>query len=102
MASQLLTVLSFLVALLNSGVIQALVKAIESIYSSATGVEKKAVAMKMFDGFVPESVLPLVSSEIDDEVEALNVQGVFKHKSASGGPDSGGSGPGLVIDSFAR
>ena len=102
MASQFMGVLAVLAAIFNSGIIQALIQAIEKIYKASTGVEKKEAAMKMLTPLVPAGGAPIVSAAIDTQVQAFNEEGVFKHAGEPGNSKAGDPGPGLVIDSFAR
>lgn len=96
MASTFLSVLAVLAAVFNSGIIQAVVKAVEQIYKGATGVEKKEAAMKMLVPLVPASGFPVIKEAIDAQVEAFNNEGVFTHKAWVAPGDPGGSVAGPV------
>lgn len=102
MSSVFLAILNVVAGIFSSGLIQALVKAIEDIYKASSGTEKKAVAMKMLGPVVPQLALPLISSAVDAQVTEYNDAGVFEHAAAPTDPNLIPGGPGAVIDSFAR
>lgn len=97
MSSTFLTILSVVAGILNSGLIQALIQAIEQIYKGSTGAEKKAVAMRMLLPLVPAGGDSIVSAAIDVQVLAFNEVGVFQHGSGSIGDSGAGPGPVTII-----
>jgi hypothetical protein len=101
MSSVFLAILNVVAGIFTSGLIQALVKAIEDIYKASSGAEKKAVALKMLSPLAPAAAIPILSSAVDVQVSEFNDAGVFEHKSAPVDPVPVPSGPGAVIDSSA-
>lgn len=97
MASELVAVLSVIAAILNSGIIQGVIQAIEQIYKGSTGADKKKVALAMVGPLVPIIGLPLISDAIDAQVAVFNGEGVFHHKAGPGDGNGNIKGPVTVI-----
>jgi hypothetical protein len=101
MSSVFLAILNVVAGIFASGLIQALVKAIEDIYKASSGTEKKEVAIKMLTPLIPAAGVPIVSAAIDMQVCEFNDAGVFEHAAGSGNLKVGDAVPGAAIDSSA-
>lgn len=73
-------VLSLVVAVMNSGIIEAVVRVVERLMPGARGLEKKEEAMKMVGAQLPARATSILSAAVDAVVGEYNDQGVFGHR----------------------
>lgn len=79
MSSQFMVVLGLVAALLNSGIIEMILKLIEQTYQGYTGAEKKALAITALTPLIPGGGRGVIGAAIDAQVAAFNEAGVFVH-----------------------
>jgi len=79
MANQFMAILAIVAALLNSGIIEMIIKFIEQIYQGFSGAEKKALAINALAPLISGGGKGLIGAAIDAQVAAFNEEGVFVH-----------------------
>ena len=82
-------ILALVVSVLKSGILEAVIRAVEKIFKNASGAEKKEAVIKSLGLEDQPEVIPIVSAAIDGVVDEYNRTGVFVHK---GGPVDPGVG----------
>jgi hypothetical protein len=95
-------ILALVVAVLNSGIVEAVVRLVERLLPAASGPAKKFEAMKTLGLELPEHGQRVVAAAIDAVVDEYNRSGVFTHRATSPGGGVASSGDPGSSSGFAR
>jgi hypothetical protein len=95
-------ILTLVVGVLQSGIIEAIIRVIERVLTSASGAEKKEEAMRQLGMDMPPHGKAIVSAAIDAVVYEYNLTGVFTHRLSVPGGSVDSSGASGSSSGFAR